>query len=54
MQHGAAGVAATEPGEGQVTVAAVALLASRYRRAESRRRRAMVLGPLSACCSKPA
>jgi galactokinase len=55
VQHGAAGVAATEAGEEQVTVAAVALLASRYRRAESRRRRALVLGPFSACCGgKPA
>ena len=50
VQHGVPAVEAAEPGEGQVTVAAVSLLAARFRKAERRRKRAQLLGPFSLCC----
>ena len=50
VQHAVPAVEATEPGEGQVTVAAVSLLAARFRKAERRRKRAQLLGPFSLCC----
>jgi hypothetical protein len=51
LHHGAEGVHPTNAGNEQVTVATVALLSRRYRRAEAQRKRAQLWGPFSACCA---